>query len=185
MSNSQRGISLVSALLICFALSGRGDANAATSNYNLGDTSQETIDLCMDDDDKEMLTLVNNSRAAARDCGSISYPAVAPLAWHCQLESTAQGHSSSMATNDFFDHTGLDGSSPSDRITAAGYEWRTYGENIAAGYGDAQTAMEVWITSARHCANLMSSRFTQMGAARASDSSSTYGVYWTQNFASP
>ena len=155
------------------------------SGYNLGPTSQQTIDLCMDDDDKEMLTLVNNARAAPHDCGSTAYPAAAPLAWNCQLEDAALGHSASMAENDFFSHTGLDGSSPGDRISATGYVWRTYGENIAAGYGDAQAAMDGWMASAGHCANLMSARFTEMGAGMASDSASTYGLYWTQDFASP
>ncbi len=156
-----------------------------TSSYNLGTTSQETIDRCMDDNDKEMLSLVNDTRAVARDCGSTRYPAVASLAWQCQLESAAQGHSSSMASNDFFSHTDLDGSNPGERITAAGYVWRTYGENIAAGYGDAQAAMDGWISSAGHCANLMNPNFTEMGAAMDSDGSSTYGIYWTQDFAAP
>jgi uncharacterized protein YkwD len=156
-----------------------------SSNYNLGTTPQTTIDLCMDDNDKEMLTLVNNTRAVARDCGSTRYSAAASLAWHCQLESAAQVHSTSMASNNFFDHTGLDGSSPGDRITTAGYSWRTYGENIAAGYGDEQAAMGAWISSAGHCANLMNPNFTQMGAAMATDSNSAYGIYWTQDFAAP
>ena len=160
-------------------------AFTTASGYNLGATSQQTIDRCMDADDMEMLTLVNDARAAARSCGGTSYPAVAPLAWNCLLEDAALAHSTSMAENDFFSHTGLDGSSPGDRITAAGYVWHTYGENIAAGYGDAQAAMAAWLASAGHCANLMSARFTEMGAGMASDSASTYGLYWTQDFASP
>jgi uncharacterized protein YkwD len=31
---------------------------------------------------------------------------------------------------------------PGDRITAAGYDWRTYGEYIAAGYVIAPAAMD-------------------------------------------
>ncbi len=154
-----------------------------TADYNLGATTQQTIDLCMNDNDKEMLTLVNNTRAAARDCGSTHFAAVAALAWHCQLENAAQVHSDAMASNDFFDHTGLDGSSPGERITAAGYDWYTYGENIAAGYGDAQAAMDAWIASPGHCANLMNPNFMEMGAAMGSDPDSTYGIYWTQDFA--
>jgi uncharacterized protein YkwD len=155
------------------------------SGYNLGATTQQTIDLCMDEGDKEMLTLVNNARSAPHECGGTSYPAAAALAWHCQLENAAQGHSTSMAENDYFSHTGLDGSSPGDRISAAGYNWSSYGENIAAGYGDAQTVMDAWMASAGHCANLMNDRFTEMGAGTASNPGSTYGIYWTQDFASP
>ncbi len=155
------------------------------SGYNLGGTSQQTIDLCMDEDDMEMLTLVNNARAVAHDCGGTSYPAAAALAWNCLLEEAAQGHSTSMAENDFFSHTGLDGSTPGDRIRATGYIWHSYGENIAAGYGDAQAAMDGWMASPGHCANVMGAGFTEMGAAMASDSASRYGLYWTQDFAMP
>jgi uncharacterized protein YkwD len=178
-------LSAVSTDLAGNAVSAESWEFTTITGYNLGSTTQATADLCMDDDDKEMLTLVNNTRAAARDCGATRYSATSPLAWHCQLESAAQAHSAAMADNDFFDHTGVDGSSPGDRITAAGYQWRTYGENIAAGYGDAQAAMEAWIGSSGHCANLMNPNFTEMGAAMASGGNSAYGIYWTQDFAAP
>ena len=151
--------------------------------YNLGPTSQQTIDSCMNDRDKLMLTLVNNARAVTRSCGSTSYPAVAPLAWHCLLENAAQGHSTSMADNDYHNHTGIDGSSPGDRITAAGYDWRAYGENIAGGYFDEAAVMDAWLGSSGHCANIMNSRFEEFGSAYAENSASTYRIYWTQNFA--
>lgn len=151
--------------------------------YNLGATSQQTIDSCMDERDKQMLTLVNNARAVTRSCGSTSYAATTPLAWHCQLEDAAQGHSTSMADNDYHDHTGIDGSSPGDRITAAGYDWRTYGENIAGGYPDESAVMNAWLGSPGHCANIMNSRFEEFGSAFAENAASTYRIYWTQNFA--
>ncbi|MBV2111692.1 MAG: Ig-like domain-containing protein [Candidatus Thiodiazotropha sp. (ex Ctena orbiculata)] len=152
------------------------------SAYNLGSTSQGTIDLCMNTNDKVMLTLVNNARALTRTCGTTNYPATTPLAWHCNLEQAAQGHSTSMADNDYFNHTGIDGSTPGERISAAGYVWRTYGENIAAGYSSAESAMNGWLGSAGHCSNIMNSSFTEMGQAEARNAASTYGVYWTQNF---
>ncbi|MCU7915099.1 MAG: Ig-like domain-containing protein [Candidatus Thiodiazotropha sp. (ex Gloverina cf. vestifex)] len=155
----------------------------ATSQYNLGSTTQQTIDQCMGHSEKLTLTLVNNVRAATRSCGSTNYPAVAPLAWHCLLENAAQGHSTSMVDNDYHEHTGIDGSSPGDRITAAGYTWRSYGENIAGGYPDEDAVMEGWLESPGHCSNIMNSRFTELGAASAENSASTYDIYWTQNFA--
>jgi uncharacterized protein YkwD len=153
------------------------------SQYNLGETSQGTIDLCMNTSDKVMLTLVNDARAVARSCGSTNYPAVPSVAWHCNLEQAAQGHSTSMADNDYFSHTGIDNSNPGTRITAAGYNWRTYGENIAAGYGDEESAMSAWLASPGHCANIMNGNFEELGAAAAQNAASTYYIYWTQNFA--
>ncbi|MET0091519.1 MAG: Ig-like domain-containing protein [Candidatus Thiodiazotropha sp.] len=131
------------------------------SAYNLGATTQLTMDQCMSTQDKEMLTLVNNARAVARLCGDTNYPAVPALAWHCDLETAAQGHSDSMAENNFFSHTGLDGSSPGDRITETGYIWRAYNENIAAGYNTKEEAMIGLLESPGHCANLMSASVTE------------------------
>jgi uncharacterized protein YkwD len=153
------------------------------SEYNLGQTPQATIDQCMSTSDKVMLTLINNARALARSCGATSYPAVASIAWHCNLEMAAQGHSSSMAEHDFFSHTGLDDSSPGDRITAAGYTWRTYGENIAAGYLDESSVMNAWLESPGHCANVMNANFTEVGVAVDENPSAEYRIYWTQDFA--
>jgi uncharacterized protein YkwD len=156
---------------------------ATGSQYNLGQTTQTTIDLCMSVSDMIMLDQINQARTTARNCGDTNYPAVSTVAWHCNLEVAAQGHSTSMADNDFFSHTGLDSSSPGDRISAAGYTWWTYGENIAAGYFDEASVMAAWLNSPGHCANIMNSAFAEVGTAAASNPASTYGTYWTQNFA--
>lgn len=153
------------------------------SQYNLGNTDQDTIGLCMDAGDKHLLTLVNNARAVARSCGATHYAAAPPLAWHCNLERAAQGHSTSMADNDFFSHAGLNGSNPGERITATGYVWRAYGENIAVGYSAEEDVVNGWLSSPGHCANLMNSMFTEIGTASAENPASRYRIYWTQNFA--
>jgi uncharacterized protein YkwD len=153
------------------------------SAYNLGATSQETIDQCMNDSDKLMLTLVNNARGTDRLCGDTQYDAVEFISWHCLLETAAQGHSDSMAENDYFSHTGLDDSSAGDRITATGYTWRAYAENIAAGYNDEEAVMTAWLESSGHCANIMNSLVTEMGAGTAENPDAQYRIYWTQNFA--
>lgn len=155
-------------------------SSADTTTYNLGATSQETIDACMDSVDKEMLTLINNARSQARTCGSTAYAAVAAVSWNCLLEDAARGHSQSMADNNYFSHTGIDGSSSGDRITAAGYTWYTYGENIAAGYPDAESVMQGWLESEGHCSNIMTDAFLEVGVGIAKGGD--YGTYWTQDF---
>jgi uncharacterized protein YkwD len=161
-----------------------GSDTGDDSAYNLGNTRQETIDSCMNDSDKRMLTMINNARAQSRNCGTTSYASAPALAWHCQLETAATNHSESMAQEDYFSHTGSDGSSPGDRITAAGYRWRAYGENIAAGYRDEQAVMDGWLSSPGHCANIMNPTFTEVGAGMV-NGSGYYGIYWTQDFAKP
>lgn len=155
-------------------------------SFNLGGTSQMTIDLCMDDGDKQMLTLVNNARSVSRDCGAQQENAQAALSWSCLLDQAALGHSTSMADNDFHEHVSpVDGSNPGDRITAVGYSPQAWGENIAAGYPDEEAVVDAWLASPGHCSNIMSGSFTELGAGYARNPASTYSIYWTQNFARP
>lgn len=133
-------------------------------------------------EEQAMLNAVNAARAQSRNCGAGSYPAVPALTWNCKLEAAALGHSMDMANNNYFSHTGLNGSSPGDRISAAGYSWSAYGENIAAGVSSVDTVVQMWLDSPGHCANIMGTNFTNLGAARFSNPASTYNVYWTQAF---
>jgi uncharacterized protein YkwD len=156
-----------------------------TGSYNLGSTPQTVIDQCMSDDDKEMLTQVNNARSQARDCGTVSCAATAALSWNCTLEAVAYEHSRDMGDNNFFSHTGSDGLSVGDRVTSAGYDWVAVGENIAAGQPTIDAVMTVWLDSPEHCANIMSPSYTELGAASYTVTGSDYPIYWTQVFARP
>jgi uncharacterized protein YkwD len=98
-----------------------------------------------------------------------------------RLGQSAYGHSADMAQQNYFSHTGLDSSTPGTRITAAGYPWTTYGENIAAGYRSAKAVMLGWMASTGHCQNILRSSFADIGVGAASGPG-LYGVYWTQNF---
>lgn len=135
-------------------------------------------------EEQSMLDAVNATRAQARTCGTTAYPAVPALTWSCPLKAAAKGHSTDMATNNFFSHTGSNGSSVGDRATGAGFSWTAIGENIAAGtpYSAVSAVLQGWIDSPGHCANLMRSSFKELGAAKVSNPSSTYQVYWTQVF---
>jgi len=136
-------------------------------------------------EEQAMLDAVNATRAQARVCGSSgSFPAVPSLAWSCPLKAAALGHSTDMASNNFFSHTDSNGSSVGIRATGAGYSWTAIGENIAAGtsYSAVGAVVQGWIDSPGHCANLMRSSYKELGAAKVSNPSSTYKVYWTQVF---
>ncbi|MGF1869904.1 CAP domain-containing protein [Photobacterium indicum] len=133
----------------------------------------------------EMLAAVNAARATQQDCGGTIMPPVPALTWDAQLEQAAYTHSNDMANYNFFSHTGSDGSSVSTRVTAQGYTWSSVGENIAAGQKDVDAVMTSWINSPGHCLNIMSANFTQMGASFVTNSSTQYGIYWTQVFAKP
>ncbi|QKW10060.1 sigma-70 family RNA polymerase sigma factor [Streptomyces sp. NA04227] len=118
----------------------------------------------------QVTQLVNNERAK-NGCG--------PVTANPKLQSAAQGHSDDMADRDFFSHTDPDGGDPGDRITAAGYRWSTYGENIAAGQQTPAQVMEGWMNSSGHRANILNCDFKEIGVGLRQAPS---GPLWTQNF---
>ncbi|MCF5166642.1 CAP domain-containing protein [Pseudomonas congelans] len=132
-----------------------------------------------------LLAQVNAARAEPRLCGKRPFPSARPLSWNTTLETAAQGHSQSMASENYFTHRGFDNDSPADRARAAGYGGRQIGENIAAGQSTASKAMASWLASPGHCANLMNPMFTEVGAAYATATNADYGVYWTMLFGAP
>lgn len=133
--------------------------------------------------DAAMLAAVNAARAVARSCGDTAMSAVGPVTNNAQLISAASRHSLDMAKVMKLEHAGSDGSSFSDRITAAGYAWGDAGENVAWNQRSIPDVIDSWLKSPGHCANIMNGARTEFGGAceKASDGS----FYWTQLFAAP
>ena len=150
---------------------GSGSGASATGTCNLPDFASG------------VLVRVNQYRAAGASCGSRGTYAPAPgLAWHLALTQAADSHSRDMVANNFFSHTGANGSSAGQRITAAGYNWSTYGENIAAGQATINAVVDGWMASDGHCANIMNASFADIGVACVPGGTATaYRTYWTMN----
>lgn len=130
-----------------------------------------------------VLARVNQYRAAGASCGSRgAYAPAQGLSWHLALTQAADSHSRDMVANNFFSHTGANGSSAGQRITAAGYNWSSYGENIAAGQASINEVVDGWMASDGHCANIMNAAFVDIGVACVPGSASTaYRTYWTMD----
>jgi uncharacterized protein YkwD len=129
-----------------------------------------------------VLELANEARSRARRCGFRQFDAVPPLALENHLTSAALVQARDMAKHNMLEHTGSDGSTPDQRVTRAGYKWRTTGENIASGPTTPEEVMAGWLASPGHCENIMSPRFKEMGIAWIVDPKSASGVYWAQTF---
>lgn len=117
-----------------------------------------------------VLSLVNAERSKA---------GCSPVTVDSKLTKAAQDHSQDMADHQNMSHTGSDGSSMSDRLARVGYRFSTAGENVAAGYGTADSVMEGWMNSPGHKANILNCAFKEIGIGLAGP-----GNYWTQNFGS-
>lgn len=121
--------------------------------------------------EQQVLTLTNAQRAAA------GCPA---LVMNSTLSGVARSHSQDMAAKGYFDHNSLDGTTPAQRLTAAGYTYRQMAENIAAGQSTPADVMTSWMGSAGHKANILNCSLKELGVGFATGG--PYGTYWTQDF---
>ncbi len=114
---------------------------------------------------------------------------LSPLVPNQDLNEAAQTHSENMAFQDFFSHTGIDGTDAGDRITDEGYQFSAWAENIAAGYTEAEAVVEGWMNSPSHRENILNPDLKEIGVGYeffANDTGDTnHNHYWTQVFGTP
>lgn len=126
----------------------------------------------------QVLTLINQARASN---------GLASLNADQKLAQSALVHSTDMACNNFVDHSGSNGSSWYDRITAQGYVYSSATENIYVGNpqfgGTPQGAFEWWMNSQIHRDNILDAKMTDIGVGYIFNADSEYGGYYTVNFA--
>jgi uncharacterized protein YkwD len=116
----------------------------------------------------DAVALTNQERANA---------GLSPLNANGALNTAAAVHSADQAARNQMTHTGSDGSNAGGRISAAGYQPGTWGENVAAGYSSASSVVAGWMGSSGHRANILNPAFTQIGVASATAADGTR--YWT------
>ena len=156
-----------------------------------------------------MLELINRGRAdpaaesvrysvALNDglaAGTISTDAKQPLTMDGFLVTSARGHADWMKANNLFQHEGAGGSSPTQRMQAAGYvtsgSWGT-GENIAVTMSSSSNInltqqveanyknlfVDAGYSGRGHRVNLMNPSFESVGAGVSSGSFTYNGTTW-------
>ncbi len=98
------------------------------------------------------------------------------LVWHAETADVAQAHSQDMQDRSFSSHVNPDGELPWDRLAAGGVTWNgPAAENIAQTSGGAESALENWLDSSGHRANIENCTFTHHGVGLT-------GSYWTHVF---
>jgi uncharacterized protein YkwD len=122
----------------------------------------------------ELANLINSARAGA---------GLPPLAVNALLTTAAQGHSIDQACHGLISHSGSDGSSPGQRVAAAGYAASRSSE-IIYGSGYPQTAFDWWMSDTTHRNEILNASVTEMGVGYAYIPGTAKG-YYTVDFASP
>lgn len=123
---------------------------------------------------EEQATALINRRRAQAGCG--------PLRIDRRLHTAAQRHSADMAARGYYAHDTPEGTGPDERITAAGYLWSSWGENLDRGPRTADAVVRDWMGDAMHRGNLLDCRFTAVGIGVVHG---TGGPWWTQDLAAP
>lgn len=125
---------------------------------------------------QQVLDLVNAERTSR---------GLVPLQFAAELNAAAFDHTQRQAADGSIYHTDPgDGSSPGDRIGREGYEFSTWGENVAAGYPTAAAVMTGWMNSSGHCENILNPAFTEIGVGFV-EGGERFNQFWTQVFARP
>ncbi len=115
----------------------------------------------------QVLSLTNTERAKA-GCD--------PVEADDRLARAAQLHSEDMSANNYFSHTGQNGSSFVDRAKAQGHP-SPGAENIAQGQSSAESVMDAWMNSPGHRANILNCSLKSLGVGVTTDDWT-----WTQVF---
>jgi uncharacterized protein YkwD len=108
-----------------------------------------------------------------------------PLTGNPRLMEAARIHAKQMASFQSMDHTisGAQYPTMASRLDAVGYSFSNAAENIAWNILNARRAVEGWMNSSGHRANILNPQLTEMGAAVAQNAKGE--TYWIQVFASP
>jgi uncharacterized protein YkwD len=124
----------------------------------------------MSDEERGVLDRTNAERKSA---------GVPPLVPNAKLFQAAREHATNMARQGKLDHV-LDGKSPGDRVTAAGYPWSATAENIAWKSPGPEQVVKLWMDSPGHKTNLLNKDYDEIGIAVAVNSKGER--YWVQVF---
>ena len=106
------------------------------------------------------------------------------LSFNSKLQKAAQNHVEDMdRSGRYLGHDSSDGRELRDRINEVDYDWSYIAENAASGQSSPKRAVEAWMNSPGHRANLLDPEIKEIGVGYAIDDVNAT-PYWVQNFGS-
>jgi uncharacterized protein YkwD len=106
-----------------------------------------------------------------------------PVSINARLNALAERQARAMAAAGRMSHDVSGGFR--SRLNGGGYDARTAGENIAAGYSNFQDVFDRWRNSPPHRSNLLMRSATQIGIGKAYAPGTRYKVFWALIVAAP
>lgn len=141
--------------------SSSGGSTSGTTTKNNGDLTSDEL---------EVFNLINAKRTAN---------GLSPLNIDNELQNVARVKAKDMVDNNYFSHNSPTYGTPFNMMKNFGISYKTAGENIA-GNSSNKGAVEAWMNSEGHRANILNSSYNYTGVAIVK--STKYGKIYVQMF---
>lgn len=142
--------------------------NTGTQDSTTPSQTEDTSGLTADE--QEVFNLVNAKRTEA---------GLTVLAIDAEVQNVARDKAQDMVDNNYFSHTSPIYGSPFDMMKSYGIKYKAAGENIA-GNSSNSGAVNAWMNSEGHKANILSNNYNYTGIGVVS--SPKYGKIYVQMF---
>ncbi len=124
----------------------------------------------------EVLRALNAERAAQ---------GLSALRVAAKLDRAAQAHACDNAARRSVSHVSSDGGTLKTRLRKAGYAFRVAAENTGRGFDSAARAIDYWMGSPGHRANILLGRARDVGIGIALSDAPDSTLHWVLNFGRP
>lgn len=148
--------------------SGSNNTSSRGSSSSGGSTTTQTT--TMTADEKEVFDLINKQRTAN---------GLTALKMDSEVQRVARIKAQDMVNNNYFSHTSPTYGSPFDMLKSFKISYKTAGENIA-GNSSNSGAVDAWMNSSGHKANILNGNFNYTGVGVVTGSK--YGKIYVQMF---
>ena len=148
--------------------SGSNNTSLGGSSSSGGSTTTQTT--TMTADEKEVFDLINKQRTAN---------GLTALKMDSEVQRVARIKAQDMVNNNYFSHTSPTYGSPFDMLKSFKISYKTAGENIA-GNSSNSGAVDAWMNSSGHKANILNGNFNYTGVGVVTGSK--YGKIYVQMF---
>lgn len=124
-----------------------------------------------------IISLTNSSRTSL---------SLTQLVENYRLDASAQAKAEDMLAHQYFAHTSPDGVTPWSWIKGQGYYYQNAGENLAVYFTQAEDVTAGWMASPTHRANIVDTRYTDIGVGVAQGEYNGYpAIFVVQHFGEP
>lgn len=163
---------------LAFVVAACGAATAAQ-------TDSGALEPCIDEQQMQRaVEQINALRRQPAQCATAGAD-VQRLTWETRLATSAREQARDLAVQDRLSHVDSRNRGLGVRLRSVGYAAAGAGENLAAGQSDIDDALQAWLASPSHCANLMQPEYRDVGLACVQRRGSRYERFWVAHFGVP